>query len=181
MIIEVLTLCLLVLLVVAVIGLFAMMGELNAKVAASASAADTETIWPAARSRPGPLKGWPQELDQVVRAGGAVVALSTSCATCDKVLSEDPKYFTDGLPKAVVVVSGDLVSAHEFIDEYPVLARMPVYVDPGGEWLREAVGLDSSPAVFTVRDGTVLEVFNFNSASALAGLAVASTEEMRQA
>ena len=113
--------------------------------------------------------------------GGAVVAVSTSCSTCRTVLEGDPRHFTDGAPLAVVVVAPDAESGHDFVDQFPVLGRVPVHVDLGGEWLHDAVGLDSSPAVFTVHDGAVHEVFNFNSSSALVGLATASTKETRRA
>ena len=60
--IDVLVLCLLVLLVVAVIGLFAMMGELSAKVSDVAGAGEAVTIWPAEGARTGPLAEWPAGL-----------------------------------------------------------------------------------------------------------------------
>lgn len=181
MIVEVLMLCLLALLVIAVIGLFAMMGELNSRVPAAPGDEAGVTIWPAQRARLGPLSSWPQELDSIVRDGGAVVAFSTNCSTCRKVLSEDPNHLGVQLPTAVVVVAGDESSGRAFVKEHPVLSRVPVHIDPDGTWLREAVGLDSSPAVFTVRAGEVLAAYNFNRSSALAGLATAPTEESRNA
>ena len=180
MIVEVLTLCLLVLIVVAVIGLFAMMGELNARIPAEGGDPAT-TIWPAANARTGPLPSWPDDLDGVVVGGGAVVVFSTTCGTCRRILNEEPNHLGYDLPTAVVVVAPDEESGRAFAAEHPVLDRLPVHVDPEGNWLREAIGLDSSPAVFTVSAGRVLEVFNFNRSNALAGLVVAPAEKARKA
>lgn len=179
--VEILTLCLLVLLVVAVIGLFAIMGELNSRIPAPADTDLGPAIWPVERARTGPLSDWPTALDEVAGSGGVVVVFSTSCATCRKILREEPNQLGYDVRTAVVVVAPDEESGRAFADEHPVLARVPVHVDPEGAWLREAVGLESSPAVFTVGDGRVQEVFNFNRSSALAGLVSASAEEARNA
>ncbi|WP_270888279.1 hypothetical protein [Pedococcus sp. 5OH_020] len=181
MIVDVLMFCLLVLLVIAVVGLFAMMGELSSKVSASVGTESDEVLWPAENARIGRLTDWPAEIDGVVREGGVVVVLSPTCGACHQILSETPNHLSDPLPLAVVVVAGDEEAGRSFVEEYPLLARLPVHVDVAGGWLRQAVGLDSSPAVLRVEDGHVLEVFNFNRSSAVVALASASSKESRKA
>ncbi|WP_117211570.1 hypothetical protein [Allorhizocola rhizosphaerae] len=156
------------LLTVAVIGLFAMMGELSSRVPAQEEvpqeAAPPQPI-EEARLGAAPAQ-WPAELAQLSNADNAVIVVfSTLCTTCRRIAGGQTGLLTG--------VSGVLISCPgagrgtEFLNEFPMLRDHPVALDVEGHWLTTNFGVDISPSVLVFERGRLLSAHTFTSAPSL--------------
>jgi hypothetical protein len=169
----------LLLLTVAVIALFAMMGELNARVAAaplSDAHAGNPDPWASAREfRADPPAYWPKELG-FRSATELIVVLSTACQTCSAFLTGrlDDLHFAN---PSFVISTASADRAAIFRDSHPVLGEYKVFVDVMGEWAREQLHVDTSPTALLFRDGVPVAAFNMSDPTALAVEVLASLKE----
>ena len=158
------------LLTVAVVGLFAMMGELSSRVPApDGQEEEPQSLFlrPIDDARLGTTPvDWPEELARLSTADTAVVVvLSTLCTTCNRVAS--------GATGPLTGVSGVLVSCprpgrgNEFLNEHPMLRAHPVALDVGGRWLTTNFEIDVSPSVLVFERGRLLSAHTFVSAASL--------------
>lgn len=159
-------------LAVAMVVLFAMLGELAAIVKRIPSTPNSgpllRPIENAAIGRsPRAFPDGP--LSRVAESEFAqLVVLSTSCKTCEDMapairaeLQADPK------GDVVLVVSSpnnhvglDFTNRHR-------LDAVPHWIDGGGKWLREEVGIDVSPAYLLFSGGSLRSAMTFSSVAAL--------------
>ena len=156
----------LLLLACAVVLLFAMFGELAAKVGPALDGA---------ASHVGPLDGakigavpssWPEQLDQVQTADHTLLlALSTSCSTCQKVAEQVSAQDRPGY--VIALACPDQGTGAEFIRAHG-LAGLPYYLDPAGEWLRTELGVQESPASLVFQHGQLVSARVFTDIRALA-------------
>lgn len=153
------------LLVVAVIVLFAMLGELYTRTGMAASRTGRLAEAQVGR-RP---DAWPAELAPLSTARDAVLmVLSTSCASCNKVAGELAGQL-DVLPGYETGVALSTVGAdraESFMREYG-LPRRSVYVDIGGDWVTGAFGVQTSPSALILRDGELVSAVVFGDIAAL--------------
>lgn len=169
----VLTLVLLVLLTVAIVALFAMMGELASKVEAFRGGSYPEmTDWADSLdgiSFDGAPTWWPEPLAYLKDAPyGVVVVLSSSCRSCS--------YFADGelgqldpLNPAFVLSCPSADRGRAFLEHHSNLAsQTALFIDDGGNWSREQLGLDVSPSAVLVERGEPIAAFTMSSPKELA-------------
>jgi hypothetical protein len=153
------------LLAAAVVALFAMLGELHARVGPAApSTAELDEVKVGRR-----LDVWPKELAALASAPDAVLlVLSTSCASCNTVADQlgDRSDLLAGYETGVVLSTPDRDRADGFVREHGLPPRS-VYVDVGGHWVTEAFGVQTSPSALILRDGELTSALVFGDLAAL--------------
>jgi hypothetical protein len=164
----------LLILVAAVVLLFAMLGELNSRLPTEREAAATrdDTIAPLEDALLGAEPGsWPQPLrDRLAGAGGPGIALvlSTACATCKDVATQVADELDRGGAGdlAVIVSTADRDRGEQFVRRYG-LERVAHYVDEGGTWVSEAFNVRMSPTALVMRNGRLESALVFQDVQAL--------------
>lgn len=162
----------LLLLTVAVVALFAMMGELVSRVETrGAGAGSPGDDW--AMEEPDPEDGrepqrWPPELAAVKEAQlGLVVVLSSSCQSCTHFVAGDLDELRDFSP-GYVVSCPSRERGVLFLNSHPQLRDQRMYVDVMGSWAREELHVDISPAAVLLSAGRPIARFTMSSPLALA-------------
>lgn len=154
-------------LAVAMVGLFAMMGELAARVPDEDAVVPPQPIEHAALGVV-PSR-WINDVAYVQQQDfGVVVVLSTSCTSCQRIASGATGRLDLPADAAVVISSPSKEQGERFIEDNPVLRQYRHVVDPGGVWLTEDLGVDISPSVLIFRHGRLISAHTFTSASVLA-------------
>jgi len=180
-----------IILAVAVVALFAMMGELVTRVdsisahniSSQRGVEDWATVLEEFTAKSAPTS-WPSELQSVRNLPSKlVIVVSTSCRSCAHFLDGNLDIL-DGLSPALVVSCPSKDRADSFLKKHPVGNNgWPVYRDVMGQWSRDELGIDVSPSAVLFRDGEPLTAFTMTSAQSLAEAAAeklaASAEEVR--
>jgi hypothetical protein len=170
-IVTTLIVVMLVLLTIAVVSLFAMMGELANRTGDHADTGSGSVgdgpVHPLEETRSGELVAG---LPGTFRKGpGVVVIFSTSCRACSVLAPAAPEFFTDypvNLMGVLVTTAGDANGA-DFVTKHR-LDALPVVVDVQGEMATSVFGISSSPAAVAVgADGVIIGGVAFTSYSAL--------------
>jgi hypothetical protein len=163
----------LLLLVVAIVVLFAMLGELASRIPAAAE--PERAVRPLDRARIGAAPAeWPAPLEDLLaqsrQATAMLVVLSTSCATCQTVaeqIAQEQRYA--GRPKpgfAVLVSCAAAGMGEEFVERHG-LEAVPHFVDAGGRWVSNSFGISVSPCVLLVENGVLTSAFVFQDFAAM--------------
>lgn len=144
--------------------LFAMMGELAARLPAADETPWVRAIEDALQDRA--PSSWPPELEGLRHGRAALLVLSTVCESCRAVAAQLPQYALDeGLRLGLVVSTGNRDSGEAFLQEFN-LRSIPHFLDIGGEWTTTELGVRISPAGILVEDGTVREAATFSAFTA---------------
>jgi len=177
-------------LAVAVVGLFAMMGELTSRVPepdrlpGPHSPVHPSTLdnppepipIPEALLETAPAQ-WPAELAVVRDAELAhVLVFGSTCVTCGRIANGETGPL-DVLPAPLaVVVSCPLPKdGAEFLAKHPMVTDYPHLIDVGGTWLSSNFEVGISPSVLVFARGRLLSAYTFVAATALSQLPAAST------
>lgn len=167
----------LLLVVVGLIGLFAMMGELNASVG-NHPGSQEERIAPIDEARIGYTPStWPSALSAVQKAtSGRLIIFSSICASCTEIASQLSTEGIDQADPAVAVISAiDSDAAQRFIVQTGLeTSGIPLYVDPGGEWVGSELGIRIAPSIAVFHEGVL------SSAASFADIAVLTHDRMRK-
>lgn len=156
----------LLLVAMAVVLLFAMMGEL------------TSRLPDQGRDRPGTLQPltefnlgvpvpdrWPGALSVLDdRQQQTLIVLSPVCSSCARVAAECARYGADKLEAlglGIVVSCASVESGENFIREYS-LGGVPHAIDEGGAWVMTAFGVKVSPTALLFENGTLSSAYAFN-------------------
>jgi hypothetical protein len=159
-------------LAVAVVVLFAMFGQLAARVPAAADASGTAE--PILSLHVGRSAGfWPVSLAPLPPPGsfGALIVLSSSCTSCVKVAGQLPT-----LPSQVaadllgVVVTGPSGEAAQAFADANLTGALPLFVDGGGDWVTGEFGLQASPSYLIFEGSELRSGYVFDQLNALSGL-----------
>jgi hypothetical protein len=155
----------------AIVLLFAMLGELNSRLPGDQSAARRGSdVFPLEDAALGVRPAtWPAELPRIDSADPrTVLVLSTACATCEDVAKQldDELSGGGGGDMAVVLSTGDRQRAEDFMRRHG-LHRLPVYVDEGGDWVGEELGVRVSPTALVMSSGRLESALIFQDVSAL--------------
>jgi hypothetical protein len=157
----------------AIVLLFAMLGELNSRLPTDqggAAAQRDSAIFPLDEARLGVEPAtWPSELPPIDGADPrTVLVLSTACSTCQDVAHQldDELGRGEGGDMAVVLSTADRRRAEDFVRRYR-LDRLPVYVDEGGAWVGEELGVRMSPTALVMASGRLESALIFQDVSAL--------------
>jgi hypothetical protein len=178
----------LLILVGAVVLLFAMFGEVVARLPELHLRDGDASVRPLPEARLGeqPI-GWPDRLADVVNTvdPALLLVLSTACASCEAVGDQLSNELDKERPgdTAVVVSCGDARSGEDFVVRHG-LQRLPFFVDEGGRWVAGAFGVQTSPTALVIRDGRLDSALLFSQVAALraavpnGGAAVPAREEV---
>lgn len=162
-------------LAVAVVVLFAMVGELGSRVPAPAETpswlnpVEEVLIGAAPASWPAPLTGLP------ARERAVLLVLSPICTSCRIIASELARH-ADWQETALVVSASDRTSGREFVAQYG-LGSFPNHVDEGGEWVRSEFGLGRSPTALVLRAGRLVSAYTFSDVATLRSRLLEPDEE----
>lgn len=169
-------------LAVAVVGLFAMMGELTSRLpepdplAGADRPLDLSNMDMAPHPHPIPEarlgaepSEWPPELSPIRDAELAhVVVFGSTCATCGRIAAGETGPL-DALPQplAIVLSCPGKRDGDEFLAQHPMVTGYPHILDVGGAWLTTNFGVGTSPAVLVFANGRLREAHTFTSAKVL--------------
>lgn len=154
--IDVLFALVLLALVGAVVLLFAMFGELTARLPTLDIGYLDPTVTPLREARLGSAPDyWPEQLAPLLDAndGSALLlVLSTACGSCENVAEQLTNEIDQqsSIDTGVVVSCGDRRLGENFIERHG-LDGMPTYVDEGGEWVIASFGVQTSPSALAIR------------------------------
>jgi hypothetical protein len=161
----------------AVIGLFAMMGELASRqpdrIDASPDRPSPTHLHQVAEARLGAAPPrWPDELAPVRDADLAhVVVFGSTCASCERIASGETGPLTAlPAPLAVVVSCPRAEDGAAFLARHPMVADHPHLVDVGGAWLIRNFEVGISPSVLVFTRGRLRSAHTFTAAAALSHL-----------
>lgn len=156
-------------LTIGMVVLFAMFGELSARVAEGGPQTRSTEIVPLENARLGHLPDiWPAGLPGDREDLSVLLVLSSACSSCDDIASqlhENPSHAQwDGM--AIVVSTAHRLTAEDFIARHQ-LGRFPHYIDEGGNWVTGEFGVQSSPSALVFQRGTLLAAYMFHDVAAL--------------
>lgn len=156
--------------VACVVLLFAMMGQLAARLPFSVS--DEAQLMPledVQRLGEEP-HGWPGDLSGLAEATRSplVLVLSSSCASCSAVADELAGKSGSTLVRetGVVVSCGDAAVGRAFADRHG-LWEFPCYIDAGGSWALANFGVQTSPTALIFDDHRLTRALVFTNFEAL--------------
>ena len=163
----------LLLLVVAIVILFAMLGELASRIPAAAE--PDRTVRPIDTARIGAVAAeWPASLEDVLahssQAPAMLAVLSTACSTCQTVavqIANEQRRAGRPKPGLAVIVSCPVDRVGEDFVERQGLGAVPHYVDAGGRWVAESFGVTISPSALLLRNGVLTSAHMFHDFTAM--------------
>lgn len=168
-----------VILCTAVIGLFAMMGELVSRVDKASPGGESDALIPLDKALVDHAPAaWLAGLDEIPDAHLAVlIVLSSSCTSCVRVASGATGTIPEmGDSTRIIVSTPDLESGAAFVASHPDIARFRPVIDPMGNWLASQAGIDTSPAVLVFQRGVLRQANAFTSVGALKKVHVTTSE-----
>jgi hypothetical protein len=156
----------LLLLAAAVVLLFAMMGELSARLPEQEGGVAGRLAPVAGYREDVTTHDWPAELAPLSHEPAtALLVLSPICTTCDKVAASLASRTLDP-PVGLVISSHDRSSGEEFIARH-TLQAFPRFIDDGGVWTSSKVGINQSPTALLFNDGKITGVYSFSNVTAV--------------
>ena len=159
----------LLILTIGMVVLFAMFGELSARVTEAGPRIRNTEIVPVENSRLGHVPGsWPAALPSEREGLSVILVLSSACSSCADIASqlrENPSYAQLN-ETAVVVSTAHRRTGEEFITRYE-LAQFPHYIDEGGAWVSGEFGVHSSPSALVFHGSELIAAYIFHDIGAL--------------
>ena len=156
----------------AIVVLFAMFGELTARLPNLNAGyldpkivpLDEARLGSTPKSRPAPLR----HLAEVDDGAALLLVLSTACASCEGVGRQLAAARNGSRSKqpGILVSCADAHSGNEFIQRH-ALENFPTYVDEGGAWVSSSFGVQHSPTGLLIRGGRLESALIFTDLSAL--------------
>jgi len=155
----------------AVVVLFAMFGELYARIGGAGTRDASGGVRLLDEARIGQTPDtWPASLDGFVDADLRVLlVLSTACGSCETIaqqVDEDPT-LAGADEFGVLVSTGDPLRATAFLDQHEGLKGLPYHVDVGGDWVTGELGVTTSPTALVFKSGRLVSALLFSNISVL--------------
>jgi len=173
----------LLLITVAIVVLYAMVGELAHRIPEGGPPAGNP-VRPLTEYQTGTTPAsWPDGLAALAdRAQALVLVLSPVCSTCTNVARELALLAPDRLdvPVGVVISAGGRAAGEEFANRH-ALARYPHLVDERGEWISGNFGVNTSPTALVMERGALAEAYTFTKATDLIQTVVKAREGVSRA
>ncbi len=156
-----------VVLMMAVVTLFAMLGQLVSRLPETVLAGASREVHPLEEARLGAAAvDWPDPLRLLAEdTPSCLLVLSTVCASCDDV-SRQLASFEPVLPTAVLVSCSEYGIGEAYVERYE-LGRFPFYVDQGGAWVNTNFGVQTSPTALVFAEGSLRDALLFQDVSEL--------------
>jgi hypothetical protein len=154
----------------AVVVLFAMMGELTARLPSLGVGYRSPFLRPLEEAQVGARPAaWPAPLAALAEKEGpeVLMVLSTACATCEDVAKQlaDSANGDLGNP-ALVISSGSRDVGEDFVKRHG-LSHMPCYVDEEGDWVIRSFGVKTSPSALVLHNGALTSAYIFGDVETL--------------
>jgi hypothetical protein len=150
-----------------VVVLFAMLGELAARVPEPGAAQHVPTVRPLEEALIGHTATvWPESLPDARSA--VLLVLSPVCGSCAEIarqLGERPGYAA-WQELGVVVSAASRDAGLDFLARHG-LQEFPNYVDEAGAWVGGAYGVRISPVALVLHGGRLAAAYSFNDIEAL--------------
>lgn len=166
-------------LAIGMLVLFAMMGELAARVPQGGGPERSTVIDPLETERIGHApEHWPPGLSHLKQGDGCLLVLSSSCTSCQDVamqVTRNPGHL-EWQEMAVLVSAFDARAGKEFVSRHG-LGPVPHYVDERGSWVMGEFSIRQSPVALTFSGGQLMAAYSFHDVAALR----AAISETRQA
>ena len=157
-------------LVGAVVFLFASFGELASRVSQPDHSVKDKTVDPLDDALIGRTPdSWPAGLSGLSTAeSGLLLVLSTACAGCRQVAQQLSSELTRGKADQIYVLlsTSDSEAGEDFIQRQG-LGRAPYFVDKGGDWVNNEFGVMTSPSGLVFRNGRLESALLFRDLAAL--------------
>lgn len=153
----------LLLVVVAIVVLFAMFGELASRVPESDRTGTV--IYDSAQIGTRPDQ-WPEPLRHCQDGTAQLVVLSPTCTTCRSVAEQIMREPTPATELALVISCSTRESGEAFIQEHD-LGALVHYIDVGGQWVTHGFGISVSPCALLLRDGMLVTALLFQEFATL--------------
>ncbi len=151
---------------IGMVTLFAMFGELSARVAEAGSAPRNATVRPLDQARIGQVPGyWPPSIPRPGQRPFTLIVLSSICSSCADIaaqLASEPLPLDTGL----VISTGQREKAEDFIARFG-LNQFPHHIDELGEWVAGEFDVRMSPSALVFREEMLAEAYMFNDVAAL--------------
>ena len=161
--------CAVLVLAVGMVVLFAMFGELSARVGEGDAVPRSTTVRPLKNARLGRVPGsWPPAIDHPGAAEFTVLVLSSACTSCADIaaqLIDDPGH-TDWDSMGIAISTSDREVGEDFVARHG-LGELPHYVDVGGDWVSTEFDVRMSPSALVFRDGQLAAAYIFHDVAAL--------------
>jgi hypothetical protein len=155
----------------AVVLLFAMLGELTARLPTLDPRYSDPSVSPLEEAHVGSTPArWPQPLDDLVTGASpaVVLVLSTACASCETVGAQLSHELDrqEASRTGVLVSCPDEEAGGQLIHQYG-LDRIPHHLDLGGRWISEQLGIRTSPTALVVHGGRLESALLFTQLGAV--------------
>jgi hypothetical protein len=158
----------------AIVVLFAMFGELAARVDEPGGPSRWSGTRPLEEARIGHEPAdWPVELRSVAAADQSLLlVLSTACGSCQEVATQlgaiPDKSAVGSL--SFLLSTSSATTGQEFVEHHG-LTWMPHYVDVGGAWVRNEFGVQMSPVGLVLSHGRLEAAHVFGDVAAMTAAA----------
>jgi hypothetical protein len=161
--------CALLVLAAGMVVLFAMFGELSARVDEAGMVRRSTEVRVLEKARLGQVpQSWPPSLPGPGDGTFTLLVLSSACGSCADIatqLTTDPGH-ADWAGMGVAVSTAHRDTGADFVDRHG-LARVPHYVDEGGDWVSGEFDVRFSPSALVFRGGMLAEAYMFHDVAAL--------------
>ena len=157
----------------AVVVLFAMLGELTARLPVLGVGYRDPAVSELPDARIGERPGvWPPQLEDAVggNAPAMLLVLSSACKSCEDVaaqLREEARTAEPAGRLAVVVSCADRAAGEAFIARHGLDRDWQCWIDEEGVWSRTVFGVQTSPTALVLRDERLQSALVFTDLAAV--------------
>lgn len=156
-------------LTVGMVMLFAMFGELSARVAQAGTNPRSTDVVPLEGARLGRVPDtWPAGLMIGSEAPATLLVLSSACGSCMDIADQlrDSPLDAGWDDMAVVISTSHQQTGDEFVAGHGI-ARFPHHIDVGGSWVTGQFDVNFSPSALVFRGGQLTAAYIFHDVAAL--------------
>lgn len=153
----------------AIVVLFAMLGELAARIPEPARTRFGSSIKLVEGARIGHVASWwPQQLAYLKEGRNAVLlVLSSACASCEDIGRQLRQGADSRASEFGILVScGNAESGQDFLSRHGI-RKANSYIDRGGEWVRGEFNVMMSPVALLFKEGRLQTALVFDDLDAL--------------
>lgn len=156
-------------LTIGMVMLFAMFGELSARVAQAGTRPRSTEVVPLEGARLGCVPDtWPAGLMTGGQAPSTLLVLSSACGSCLDIAEQlrDSPAEAGWDDMGVVISTSHQETGDEFVTSNRI-GRFPHYVDVGGSWVTGQFDVNFSPSALAFEDGQLAAAYIFHDVAAL--------------
>lgn len=156
-------------LTIGMVVLFAMFGELSARVAQAGTKPRSTEVVPLEGVRLGRFPDrWPAGLLIGGKGPSLLLVLSSACGSCMDIAGQlrDSPVDAGWDDMGILISTSHQQTGEEFVTSNGI-GRFPHYVDEGGQWVMEQFDVSFSPSALVFQDGRLIAAYMFHDVAAL--------------